>query len=437
MPYKKDYSRKVAPATARGGLIPFINPPSSGGGKISTSATFISLVTFPFLLCFFLHTNLMAKTWTVELDSSGDFTVIQDAINAAASGDTIRIGPGQFDDKFLLTSPGWSDSVIANVSQDTLTLIGSGASTIVGQNSSWDSSQGQTKGIVASDYWGNSHINISNISFKNFRDAIYTSHENTLQSHVSVKHCSFYKNLYSASIIGGGGTANFDGNVFEYMPGSGVHVISWNMSEMTFFDNTFSFASHIQTSGKSLSLNNSGSVSIGQSRFQFGSIGIGASLGSQIHISNCTFQGQTNVAISPQVGSTFHVSDCSFTNQTRVLTSISLDNHVSMSNSIINGVSDCAILMSYAGTVSINNCDLDGGPRGVIYIQSVPNCTQVETLDMTGNYWGTTVPDSISSLIWDHADTSSACYIVDFDPYLPISTPTNKSTWGSFKSMFR
>ena len=34
------------------------------------------------------------RTWVVELDGSGDFTVIQDAVDAAADGDTIFIGPG-------------------------------------------------------------------------------------------------------------------------------------------------------------------------------------------------------------------------------------------------------------------------------------------------------------------------------------------------------
>ncbi|MBK7670012.1 MAG: hypothetical protein IPJ24_01300 [bacterium] len=34
-----------------------------------------------------------AGTLTVRRDGTGDFTVIQDAVNAAASGDTIRIGP--------------------------------------------------------------------------------------------------------------------------------------------------------------------------------------------------------------------------------------------------------------------------------------------------------------------------------------------------------
>lgn len=39
-----------------------------------------------------------AATWRVEKDGSGDFMIIQQAVEAAADGDTIRIGAGRFDD---------------------------------------------------------------------------------------------------------------------------------------------------------------------------------------------------------------------------------------------------------------------------------------------------------------------------------------------------
>jgi len=38
----------------------------------------------------------VAATINVERDGSGDFIVLQEALNAAADGDTIRLGPGDF-----------------------------------------------------------------------------------------------------------------------------------------------------------------------------------------------------------------------------------------------------------------------------------------------------------------------------------------------------
>lgn len=60
-----------------------------------------------------------AVSWHVEQDGTGDFTVIQDAVDAAADGDTIFIGPGLYQETHDYDPPGggiiqvavsWSDS---------------------------------------------------------------------------------------------------------------------------------------------------------------------------------------------------------------------------------------------------------------------------------------------------------------------------------------
>ncbi|MBK7772507.1 MAG: hypothetical protein IPI48_18845 [bacterium] len=50
-----------------------------------------------------------ARVWRVEKNGTGDFTVIQQAIEASSAGDTwaIRIGPGRHDDKFQWGTPPW------------------------------------------------------------------------------------------------------------------------------------------------------------------------------------------------------------------------------------------------------------------------------------------------------------------------------------------
>jgi hypothetical protein len=50
------------------------------------------------LVCSLSATFAGAGVWRVEQDGSGDFTLIQQAVVAAASGDTILIGPGRYDD---------------------------------------------------------------------------------------------------------------------------------------------------------------------------------------------------------------------------------------------------------------------------------------------------------------------------------------------------
>ena len=38
----------------------------------------------------------LATTWHVEKDGTGDFTIIQAAMNLCAPGDTVLVGPGRY-----------------------------------------------------------------------------------------------------------------------------------------------------------------------------------------------------------------------------------------------------------------------------------------------------------------------------------------------------
>ena len=55
----------------------------------------------------------VAATITVEKDGSGHFTQIQPALDAAASGDTVLIGPGEFTELIPSYIYGYADDVDA------------------------------------------------------------------------------------------------------------------------------------------------------------------------------------------------------------------------------------------------------------------------------------------------------------------------------------
>ena len=55
---------------------------------------FLAIIAFLFMIS---SNNVEGKTWTVRLDGSGDYDEIDNAISAASDGDSIDIGPGNFE----------------------------------------------------------------------------------------------------------------------------------------------------------------------------------------------------------------------------------------------------------------------------------------------------------------------------------------------------
>jgi len=98
------------------------------GGTVVQTASRIAVA-----LCLCLAASAQSTTWYVEKDGSGDFEVIQDAVDAAAPGDVIMVGPGRYAE-FQLYNFGYGDwHIYVMVETDDLTIIGSGPeSTIIG-----------------------------------------------------------------------------------------------------------------------------------------------------------------------------------------------------------------------------------------------------------------------------------------------------------------
>jgi hypothetical protein len=107
----------------------------------------------------------------VELDGSADFTNIQPAVEAAASGDTVLIGPGRFDQYFMYQAPGWSDWAVVGFGNKDLTFIGSGQGiTVIGPESSTSKIYPGPIGIANI---GDDSVSIEDLTIENTRLGIY------------------------------------------------------------------------------------------------------------------------------------------------------------------------------------------------------------------------------------------------------------------------
>jgi len=378
-----------------------------------------------------------ARTWRVEKDGSGDFEIIQDAVDVAASGDTVRVGLGRFADMHWVVVPGWSDSVCVRIEQEELTLIGSGPETIIGPDEPWGEIQGRRKGVVVGDYWGNRSVTISGLSVENMAVAFYMSYESIEGELVGISECTFRDNNIAVYLLGNGGGAVISGCEFNDMVGSGYLIAAWNQGDLDVEDCRFELSYYNLDSQRIMACTGVRDLDVRRCDFLEGVTGFNIAYCEAARFESCLFVGQRYQAIFLMVENVVQVSGCKFEEQACVARSQSDLVDLTLSDCAFEGIDEAAFDISYIGSLTVNGCDLQGGVDGIVNITDITNCDEVVTLDMTGNYWGTADADSIEALIRDNSDSPDACYLVDYSGFLSESTPTEKKSLGDLKSLFR
>ncbi len=379
-----------------------------------------------------------AATWTVERDGTGDFTVIQEAVDVAADGDTIRIGPGRFDEMRLVTSIGWTDSVCVLVTQEELTIIGSGPETVIGTAREWDLEQGRRKGIVASDYWGNERVLVEGIRVENMRDGIYTAYEDGPGS-VKIRDCEFAGNRTTLWMLDHGGDLSVSECRFESVARNGSHINAWQHARINVSDCDLECPWYLnQWPQNGMSLWGVGLADIERCRFSYMATAWVITMGTRAVFRSCEFENLRIDAGYVSIASDATIIDCTYRDVEVAVLSTEQTGRITMRNCDIQSVEDTSILGRSYGYASITGCNLAAGERGAVWIgERWEGCGETRTLDFTDNWWGTADRDSIASLIRDHLDDEDRCYIVDFEPFREEVAPTQVINLGDVKSLFR
>jgi hypothetical protein len=146
--------------------------------------------------------SALGATITVRKDGTGDFAVIQQALNVAAAGDTILIGPGEYLDKTWIRFPAWSHDIesFANVTVDNLTIIGAGADqTLIGPTTY--SGNTITESPMVMTYIEGADLRLEGVCLRNSDCGLYMS------GRLFVDRCVFYDNGHNLwwESIGSGG----------------------------------------------------------------------------------------------------------------------------------------------------------------------------------------------------------------------------------------
>ncbi len=362
-------------------------------------------------------------TWTVSKDGSCQFVEIQDAINLAATGDTISIGPGRYDEFRPYTYGMEEWNIIVNSDGKALVLIGSGDATIIGPEIVDNLEYSNTIGIHCSNA-GNTQI-INNIIVENVHTGIMQLGDESIICGITAQECW-----------------------------NGIHTSSY--ASCSIMDCVLRRCSHL---GILLTLIESNSEVIGCS-FLENQWGIDIDyFSSDVILRDCTFVDNTSVGIQYATNSTGVIENCQV-NGSNTGISVGVSAVVEINNST-------SIPMAYWGITVFNSSRIYGtgniihGEGTYPAIQCCLSSMDITEshiirdqgyavklycnypqgyslpLDLSANYWGTSDADSIATWIWDGNDDLSMPVTVQYLPFYGNQVSNENTSFGDIKAMFR
>jgi hypothetical protein len=382
-----------------------------------------------------ISSTASARTWWVQKDGSGDFTVIQDAVDVAASGDTIRIGPGEFfDGRWWELDNGAMIYTRVFIRQPELTLIGHSAEeTTIGQEEPWDVTQLYYFGIYSHSYNGVQRIQVENLGFRNCEVGVYSWGVETIVDQCLFQAC--HNSIRTAAHPTSG--LRVSDSRFEEMPRNGRFI--WNnwLAESRIERCIFQLIEHSTWNRDHVFIMATDEAVIEHCTFIGGSQGILVDQGSNLRVSHCEFQGQTFIGMCLLHGAEVRIDHSTFDDQVQAIRTSEPPNSLYANNCQFSNISEACFYIYGAGTIEVHDSDLTRGEHYAVMAMSRWPPQDPAPFDFTNNYWGTTDPDSIAAMIYDANDHDDTDYTFIFEPFQSDTTPVVRRSLSEVRALFR
>ena len=384
------------------------------------------------VLLVLLAQNCSAFTWHVEQDGSGDYEIIQHAVDVAAVGDTILIGPGRYD-QYWEFQPQINWWAVVGVETDSLTFIGTGRDeVIIGTDyefpvypDSYDS-----HGLAAG--FGAPWLVVENITFENMKKGVRCIPGG------EVRNCRFRfiadDAVFSENSISVCPECSFLVEDCEFIDSGRIQAVT-----ALYNSNSTSTATiqRIHSSSGGGTYTSHPNVIIDECHIEDVIDGI-MGMGGVIHASNSMLKRtKYNVYVGggpEQIGI--------YCDNIRVEESRGYDmkiyGRVEAENCVFTGAGDSGVIrmINLSAAEFHNNHIFNNGSQyavDVFYHQGSP----FTAVHFENNWWGTADPDSVADMIFDHADTNATNTTVLFEPILLGPCANKKKSFGGMKQLFR
>ncbi len=355
-------------------------------------------------------------TLRVERDGSGDFLTIQPAIDAAAEGDTILIGPGRYAEM----APGpFGEPTVGYVDVDDLTIIGvSRDDVIVGPqvpNFQNFGPNGFRQGIAGRK------IAFRELTIENVFDGLSVLGDVDIRDCVLQK-CSIGINAEADMEIV---STTFLGNEFGIVVSSapGLGEIGSSVVACTFTLNSRAVYSWNHD------------LLVRDCQFVQDRDGVRQSGGKTATLQTCTFDC-TNVAAQAGLTSRLVLNNCQFSAGAAGNVVLTTEAHLSGSGNRIGAGAVSTMTFTERATADFHGNDILFGDGLAIDLKIYS--AQV-AVNLGNNFWGTTDLVLLEEKIHHKPDSTIMDNIrteVTYQPILNQSVPTAKQSMGGFRALF-
>lgn len=369
-----------------------------------------------------LSSTSLAATWRVEKDGSGDFTIIQDAVNVSTSGDTILIGPGRYDDTVTFTTPYVTWTVCVSLSGQDLTFIGAGKdATYIGP---------AVPGEMTNDGWrgfanwpnGVARFVIENVTIENMFIGM-----KVYPSSFEARDCRFSVCYDGINIHESGNPTLIERCEFvEVHTGIDIRGCSSpTIRDCSFMDGD-----------------------IGEATY-----GVYCSSVENILVEDCTFEVPTlyfqissgtirNCSVMNSYRHGILLAEANFTIEDTEIDAaqqewairLEISSEVVGRGNILRGAAWSAVA-STNSLVSFSQSHIFSDAE-FVHLYGFTSPPAVE-LDFRNNYWGTSDPLELAARIVDGNDNPSIYAHVLYEPYSNVPMSNEERSWGEIKALYK
>lgn len=386
------------------------------------------------LLCL-IPLSASGRTITVAKDGSGEFAVIQHAVDVAQPGDTIEVGPGQYIDVHLVQFPLEVAYVAVLLATPNVTIRGVGATTpIIGFVRTTPEFNGhRTAGIVVQSNADGGML--ENIRVEHM--AVLVS----LLAPMTFIDCSF-----RSPAEFGVGLGAIDGSRFvrcsfsgpddgSYITGHVIGFVGQNNPNAVFED-----CSMVGKVGFGIRI--SGAPGFRVERCIFSGLIVGLHVGGAVGgiIRDCVFEEIERVDVSVDEGSDVVLENTVLGSTSLTTLSIGAPCRLVGRQNRLYGSARRTVETLGGVDLTLTEGDILNG--GGLSVEVLSPAAYTARIDLRNNYWGATDLNQIATWIRDGNDPPPpGCWYcpaaaVDYLPVLQGTVPNVESTFGGLKARF-